>query len=44
MAYPIAKQMLEATGFEVRTNAGFGNLDLKTVQERSPKPQQKEKR
>jgi hypothetical protein len=40
MSYPIAKQTLEAAGFEVRTNDVFGNLDLKTVREQSPKPQQ----
>lgn len=40
MPYPMAKQTLEAAGFEVRTNDVFGNLDLKTVREQSPKPQQ----
>jgi hypothetical protein len=39
MPYPIAKQTLEAAGFVVRTNDVFGNLDLKTVREQSPKPQ-----
>ena len=40
MPYPIAKQTLEAAGFEVRTNDVLGNLDLKTVREQFPKPQQ----
>jgi hypothetical protein len=40
MAYPIAKQTLEAAGFEVRTTDAFFNSAQKTVREQSLKPQQ----
>jgi hypothetical protein len=40
MAYPIAKQTLEAAGFEVRTSDAFFNSSQKVVREQSLKPQQ----
>jgi beta-lactam-binding protein with PASTA domain len=40
MTYLIAKQTLEAAGFEVRTSDAFFNSFQKTVREQSLKPQQ----